>query len=102
MALTKVELAQALVTELGFSRRDAKHFVDSIFHEAILDLLAEGEIIKISGFGNFTLRDKEARPGRNPKTGKDVPISARRVVTFRPGQKLKKRVEAYVGLPEGE
>ena len=59
--------------------------------------LESGHEIKISGFGNFELRDKTERPGRNPKTGEEIPISARRVVTFKPGQKLKSRVEAYVG-----
>ena len=59
--------------------------------------LATGEQVKLSGFGNFDLRDKNQRPGRNPKTGEEIPISARRVVTFRPGQKLKARVEAYAG-----
>ena len=61
------------------------------------DKLVVGEKVKISGFGNFDLRDKNERPGRNPKTGEEIPISARRVVTFRPGQKLKARVEAYAG-----
>ena len=59
--------------------------------------LEEGHEVKLSGFGNFILRDKHQRPGRNPKTGEEIPISARRVVTFRPGQKLKARVEAYAG-----
>ena len=59
-----------------------------------------GEQVKLSGFGNFDLRDKNQRPGRNPKTGKEIPITARRVVTFRPGQKLKTRVEAYAGAGE--
>jgi integration host factor subunit alpha len=62
--------------------------------------LEVGEQIKLSGFGNFDLRDKKERPGRNPKTGEEIPISARRVVTFRPGQKLKARVEAYAGTGE--
>ena len=62
--------------------------------------LARGEQVKLSGFGNFDLRDKNQRPGRNPKTGEEIPISARRVVTFRPGQKLKARVEAYAGTKE--
>ena len=63
----------------------------------VLVALASGEQIKLSGFGNFDLRDKNQRPGRNPKTGEEIPITARRVVTFRPGQKLKARVEAYAG-----
>jgi integration host factor subunit alpha len=62
--------------------------------------LAVGEQVKLSGFGNFVLREKKERPGRNPKTGEEIPITARRVVTFRPGQKLKARVEAYAGTGE--
>ena len=67
------------------------------FFEAIRTALEGGENVKLSGFGNFQLREKNQRPGRNPKTGEEIPISARRVVTFRPGQKLRARVEAYVG-----
>lgn len=59
--------------------------------------MRENEQVKLSGFGNFDLRDKRERPGRNPKTGEEIPISARRVVTFRPGQKLKQQVEHYAG-----
>jgi integration host factor subunit alpha len=70
--------------------------VDSFF-DVMRDALARGEQVKLSGFGNFDLRQKNQRPGRNPKTGEEIPISARRVVTFRPGQKLKVRVEAYAG-----
>jgi integration host factor subunit alpha len=70
--------------------------VDAFF-EAIKSALEGGENVKLSGFGNFQLREKNQRPGRNPKTGEEIPISARRVVTFRPGQKLRARVEAYVG-----
>jgi integration host factor subunit alpha len=64
-----------------------------IFFEEIRETLESGEQVKLSGFGNFDLRQKSERPGRNPKTGEDIPISARKVVTFRPGQKLKSRVE---------
>ncbi len=67
------------------------------YFEAIKTALESGENVKLSGFGNFQLRDKNPRPGRNPKTGEEIPITARRVVTFRPGQKLRARVEAYVG-----
>lgn len=106
MALTKAEISDSLITSLKMNKRDAKEFVEYLF-EALRHTLEEGESVKISGFGNFELRDKGARPGRNPKTGKDVPISARRVVTFRPGQKLKTRVENYEGeieapSPEGD
>jgi integration host factor subunit alpha len=96
MALTKADIANRLFDEVGLNKREAKEFVDAYF-EAIRAALESGENVKLSGFGNFQLRDKDQRPGRNPKTGEEIPISARRVVTFRPGQKLRARVEAYVG-----
>lgn len=92
MALTKAELAEALFDELGLNKREAKEFVD-LFFEQIRQRLESGEEVKLSGFGNFELRMKNQRPGRNPKTGEEIPISARRVVTFRPGQKLRLRVD---------
>ncbi|ART79295.1 integration host factor subunit alpha [Oceanisphaera avium] len=92
MALTKADLAEHLFNDLGLSKRDSKEMVEAFFEEIRL-ALEQGEQVKISGFGNFELRNKAERPGRNPKTGEDIPISARRVVTFRPGQKLKARVE---------
>ncbi|MFU1635048.1 integration host factor subunit alpha [Aeromonas veronii] len=92
MALTKADIAEHLFTQLGMSKREAKDMVEAFFEE-IRQALERGEQVKISGFGNFDLREKNQRPGRNPKTGEDIPISARRVVTFRPGQKLKVRVE---------
>ena len=92
MALTKAEIAAHLSQEVGLSKRDAKEFVESFFEE-IKSTLADGEPVKISGFGGFELKDKSERPGRNPKTGEDIPIAARRVVTFRAGQKLKELVE---------
>ncbi|EWH08592.1 integration host factor subunit alpha [Catenovulum agarivorans DS-2] len=92
MALTKAEIAEHLFEKLGMNKRDAKELVE-IFFEEIRVALESGEQVKLSGFGNFDLRDKGERPGRNPKTGEDIPITARRVVTFRPGQKLKSRVE---------
>ncbi len=95
MALTKADLAEALFERLGLNKREAKEFVD-LFFEEIRTSLETGEQVKLSGFGNFELRDKNQRPGRNPKTGEEIPISARRVVTFRPGQKLRLRVEATV------
>lgn len=91
MALTKAELAEALFEELGLNKREAKEFVD-LFFETVREQLESGASVKLSGFGNFDLRDKNQRPGRNPKTGQEIPISARRVVTFRPGQKLRLRV----------
>ena len=96
MALTKADMAESLFEELGLNKREAKELVEAIFEEVRL-ALEEGEEVKLSGFGNFVLRDKNQRPGRNPKTGEEIPITARRVVTFRPGQKLKSRVEEYAG-----
>jgi integration host factor subunit alpha len=96
MALTKAILAERVFDELGLNKREAKEMVEMFFEE-VRRSLERGEQVKLSGFGNFDLREKKQRPGRNPKTGKEIPISARRVVTFRPGQKLKARVEAYVG-----
>ena len=92
MALTKAEVAEHLFEKVGLSKRDAKDMVE-IFFEEIRETLESGYQVKLSGFGNFDLRQKSERPGRNPKTGEDIPISARKVVTFRPGQKLKSRVE---------
>ncbi|MCJ7592540.1 MAG: integration host factor subunit alpha [Woeseiaceae bacterium] len=99
MALTKADMAESLFDGLGLNKREARELVD-MFYEELRASLAVGEQVKLSGFGNFDLRDKKQRPGRNPKTGQEIPISARRVVTFRPGQKLKARVEAYAGTGE--
>ena len=96
MALTKANMAENLFDELGLNKREAKELVE-VFLEEVRFALEEGEEVKLSGFGNFILRDKSQRPGRNPKTGEEIPITARRVVTFRPGQKLKTRVEEYAG-----
>ncbi|OGT28991.1 MAG: integration host factor subunit alpha [Gammaproteobacteria bacterium RBG_16_51_14] len=95
-ALTKADMAEKLYEELGLNKREAKEIVEMFFEE-IRTALESGNQVKLSGYGNFDLRDKNQRPGRNPKTGEEIPISARRVVTFRPGQKLKARVEAYAG-----
>lgn len=95
MTLTKAELADILVDKVSnVTKNDAKEIVE-LFFEEIRTTLERGEEIKISGFGNFQLRDKPQRPGRNPKTGEEVPISARRVVTFHASQKLKGMVEHY-------
>jgi integration host factor subunit alpha len=99
MALTKADMAERLYEELGLNKREAKEFVE-MFYEEVRNALETGRQVKLSGFGNFTLRDKSQRPGRNPKTGEEIPITARRVVTFRPGQKLKARVEKYAGSSE--
>ncbi len=96
MSLTKADLADTLHEQVGLNKREAKEFVDAWF-EVIREALESGDNVKLSGFGNFQLRDKNERPGRNPKTGEEIPISARRVVTFKPGQKLRARVEAYAG-----
>ena len=95
-ALTKADLAEMLFDELGLNKREAKEIVE-MFYGEISFALENNDQVKISGFGNFELRDKKSRPGRNPKTGEEIPISARRVVTFKPGQKLKARVETYAG-----
>lgn len=99
MALTKADISERLFEEVGLNKREAKELVDLLFEE-IRTALEKGGQVKLSGFGNFDLREKNERPGRNPKTGEEIPISARRVVTFRPGQKLKARVEAYAGNRE--
>ena len=99
MALTKADMAERLFDDLGLNKREARELVEAFFEE-IRGSLEVGRQVKLSGFGNFDLRDKNQRPGRNPKTGEEIPISARRVVTFRPGQKLKARVEAYAGSLE--
>jgi integration host factor subunit alpha len=99
MALTKAEMAEALFQDMGLNKREARELVEMFFEE-LRTALSNGEQVKLSGFGNFDLRDKNRRPGRNPKTGEEIPITARRVVTFRPGQKLKTRVEAYAGSGE--
>ena len=96
MALTKADMVEQLFEELGLNKREAKDLVEMFFEE-IRGALEQGRQVKLSGFGNFDLRYKNQRPGRNPKTGEEIPICARRVVTFRPGQKLKSRVEAYAG-----
>lgn len=95
-ALTKADLAEMLFEELGLNKREAKEIVE-MFYSEISQALENNDSVKLSGFGNFEVRDKSSRPGRNPKTGEEIPISARRVVTFKPGQKLKARVENYAG-----
>ena len=92
--LTKAELADLLFEKVGFNKREAKDMVESFFEE-VRTALERGEGVKLSGFGNFQLRDKPQRPGRNPKTGEEIPITARRVVTFHASQKLKALVEKH-------
>jgi integration host factor subunit alpha len=96
MTLTKADLAKHLDAEIGLTNREAKEIVE-LFFQYISEALVTGRQVKISGFGNFTLHDKRERPGRNPRTGEEVPVTARRVVTFHCGQKLKARVERFTG-----
>jgi integration host factor subunit alpha len=96
VTLTKAELADLLFEKVGFNKREAKDMVESFFEE-VRTALERGEGVKLSGFGNFQLRDKPQRPGRNPKTGEEIPITARRVVTFHASQKLKAMVEEKYG-----
>ena len=94
-ALTKADIALQLTEKLGLNNREAKELIEAFF-EDIRTALGNGDDVKLSGFGNFVLRKKEARPGRNPKTGEDKTITARTVVTFRPGQKLRARIDQIV------
>ncbi len=91
MTLTKADIVEAIIAQIGIPRPEARDMVDDMFEE-IRACLEAGEPVKLSGFGNFELRDKRQRPGRNPKTGQEIPITARRVVSFKAGQKLKSRV----------
>lgn len=97
-ALTKADIALHLTEKLGLNNREAKELVEAFF-EDIRIALGNGDDVKLSGFGNFVLRKKNARPGRNPKTGEDKVISARTVVTFRPGQKLRARIDQITVIP---
>ena len=96
--LTKAELAELLFEQVGLNKREAKDMVETFFDE-IRNALERGEAVKLSGFGNFQLRDKPQRPGRNPKTGEEIPITARRVVTFHASQKLKGMVDVVIRKP---
>ena len=95
MTLTKSKIVEDLNKEIGLNKREAKELVDMLFND-IKNLLSDGQEVKLSGFGNFQLRDKSPRPGRNPRTGEDVEITARRVVTFKAGQKLKESVKQII------
>ena len=100
MTVTKMELANLLFDELGLNKREAKEFVE-LFFEEIRSALEHGDNVKFSGFGSFSVRDKPQRPGRNPKTGEEIPVSARRVVTYKASQKIKDRVAGSVKMLEG-
>ena len=91
-ALTKAQLADMLFEQIGLNKRESKDMVDAFFDLAI-ERLVQGEDVKISGFGNFKIRTKAPRPGRNPRTGELIPIGARRVVTFHASQKLKEQIQ---------
>ncbi len=94
MTLTKADLADLLFEQVGLNKREAKDMVEAFFEE-MRTALETGDSVKLSGFGNFELRKKSERPGRNPKTGEEIPITARRVVTFHASQKLKSKVEDH-------
>lgn len=91
MSMTKADIVERIYKEAGFSKKEAAELVDLVF-KVIKDTLAKGEKVKISGFGNFSIRDKATRVGRNPQTGTAMNISARRVLTFKPSQILKEDI----------
>ena len=91
-ALTKAHLADLLFEQIGLNKRESKDMIDAFF-DLISDSLVEGADVKISGFGNFQIRTKAPRPGRNPRTGEAIPIRARRVVTFHASHKLKEQIQ---------
>lgn len=91
MTMTKADIVERVHKEAGFTKKQSAHIVDNIF-KVIKETLARGEKVKISGFGNFAIRDKEARMGRNPQTGDSMEISARRVLSFKPSQVLKEDI----------
>jgi integration host factor subunit alpha len=93
VAMTKADIVEALYEKVGFSKKQAADLVELVF-QSLKDTLAKGQKIKISGFGNFVVRDKRSRVGRNPQTGQSIEISARRVLTFRPSQVLRSDVNA--------
>ena len=91
-ALTKAQLAELLFEQIGLNKRESKDMVDAFF-DLVAESLVDGKDVKISGFGNFQIRTKAPRPGRNPRTGEAIPIAARRVVTFHASQKLKDQIQ---------
>ena len=95
-ALTKAQLADLLCDQIGLNKRESKDMVDAFF-DLIARSLVEGEDVKLSGFGNFQIRTKAPRPGRNPRTGEAIPIGERRVVTFHASGKLKEQIQGYAG-----
>ena len=101
MALTKADLSDVLFEKIGLNKREAKDMVEAFFEEIALTL-AQGESVKLAGFGNFQLRNKPERPGRNPKTGEAIPVAARRVVTFHASAQLKASVGKFAKTATGE
>ena len=95
-ALTKAQLSELLFEQIGLNKRESKDMIDAFF-ELITQSLVNGGDVKISGFGNFQIRRKAPRPGRNPRTGEPIPIAARRVVTFHASHKLKEQIQQSVG-----
>ena len=98
--VTRADLAEALYREIGLSRSESAQLVESVI-DHIIDALLRGETVKLAGFGTFSLRDKKERIGRNPKTGKAVPISPRRVLTFKPSQVMRERVNSALSPEAG-
>ena len=96
-ALTKAQLAELLFDQIGLNKRESKDMIDAFF-DLISQKLVDGEDVKISGFGNFQIRTKAPRPGRNPRTGQSIPIQARRVVTFHASHKLKEHIQGTSGV----
>lgn len=96
-ALTKAQLADLLFDQIGLNKRESKDMIDAFF-DLVSQSLVEGNDVKLSGFGNFQIRTKAPRPGRNPRTGEAIPIQARRVVTFHASSKLKEQIQAAAGL----
>ena len=97
-ALTKAHLAELLFEQIGLNKRESKEMIDAFF-ELISECLIDGRDVKISGFGNFQIRTKAPRPGRNPRTGEAIPIGSRRVVTFHASHKLRDQIQ---GISAGE
>jgi|1185.fasta_scaffold1150389_1 integration host factor subunit alpha len=98
--MTKADIIEGVYEKVGFSKKESAEIVELVF-DTVKETLERGDKIKISGFGNFQVRQKKARVGRNPQTGKEIEISARRVLTFRPSQVLKTALNAGLGNGEG-
>ena len=94
-ALTKAQLAELLFEQIGLNKRESKDMIDAFF-DLVIKSLVDGDDVKITGFGNFQIRTKAPRPGRNPRTGEPIPIDARRVVTFHASQKLKELIQEHM------